>query len=248
VRSTGITAHASVGAERVGERTRCTTLRSSPPISLRTTPDGLYLASSAAGPIGGDDLRLDVDVAAGADLDIRTVAAGLVHPSAHGHSSRLDVHVTVAGGATLRWLPEPTVLVQGCDHRTVSTIRLAAGASLVWRDEVVLGRHDEPSGSLLQRLRIDVAGRPLLRSDLALGPAWPGADGPAGVGHARAVGTLVAVGGAVAAAMSCTAAPVVSVDGARLGICPLSDGAVLVTAVGDRPSAVRQALAQAMPQ
>jgi urease accessory protein len=242
--TTGLVAHASVGAERVGERTRCTTLRSSPPISLRPTPDALYLASSTAGPIGGDDLRLDVDVAAGADLDIRTVAAGLVHPSAHGHSSRFDIDVAVAGGATLRWLPEPTVLVQGCDHRTVSTIRLASGASLVWRDEVVLGRHDEPSGSLLQRLRIDLAGRPLLRNDLALGPAWPGADGPAGVGRARAVGTLVAVGAVFAASVSWAGPPRA---GVRVGRCPLSDQAVLVTVVGDRPSAVRQALDQAMP-
>lgn len=57
---TGVCAHATVGAERVGERTRCTTLRSAPPISLRPTPDALYLASSGAGPIGGDDHRLDL--------------------------------------------------------------------------------------------------------------------------------------------------------------------------------------------
>jgi urease accessory protein len=237
VRATGLTAHATVGAERVGERTRCTTLRSAPPISLRTTPDALYLVGSAAGPIGGDDVRLDVDLAAGADLDIRTVAAGLTYPSAHRHRSRFDVRATVAAGATLRWLPEPTVLVAGCDHRTTATIRLAEGATLVWRDEVVLGRHDEPSGSLLQRLRIDVGGRPLLRTDLALGPAWPGADGPAGAGAARAAGTLVMVGAAAAGA----AVPG-PVDGVRAGRCELDGDAVLLTAVGDRWSLVRRAL------
>ena len=235
--ATGLTAHATVGAERVGERTCCTTLRSAPPISLRTTPDGLYLVGSAAGPVGGDDVRLDIDVAAGADLDVRTVAAGLTYPSAHRHRSRFDVTATVAAGATLRWRPEPTVLVAGCDHRTAATVRLAEGAALVWRDEVVLGRHGEPSGSLLQRLRIDVAGRPLLRNDLALGPAWPGAEGPAGAGAARAVGTLVVVGEAAAGAVLPP-----PVDGVRSGLSELGPDAVLLTAVGDRWSLVRRAL------
>jgi urease accessory protein len=237
VRSTGLTARATVGAERVGEGTRCTTLRSAPPISLRTTPGALYLASSAAGPVGGDDVRLDVDLAAGATLDIRTVSAGLAYPSPHGHTSRSDVSATVAAGATLRWLPEPTVLVVGCDHRTTATIRLAEGATLVWRDEVVLGRHDEPSGSLLQRLRIDVAGRPLLRNDLALGPVWPGSDGPAGAGAARAVGTLVVVGEAAARIELPPA-----VDGVRTGRSELGPDAVLLTSVGDRWSLVRRVL------
>lgn len=237
MRTSGLTAHASVAAERVGPRTRCTTLRSSPPISLRTTPGALYLASSAAGPIGGDSLRLDIDVASGAELEIRTVAASLAHPSAGGHRSQLDVNVTVADGATLRWLPEQTVLVRGCDHRTMGVIRLAASGSLVWRDEVVLGRHGEPSGSLLQRLRVDVAGRPLLRNDLTVGPAWPGSDGPAGVGPARAVGTLVLVGPRAA-----ETGPAVPVDGVRVGRCELGPGAVLVTALGDRPSLVRSVL------
>ena len=50
---------AAVVAELAGDRTRCTTLRSDPPISLRDTPDGLYLVASGAGPVGGDDLHLD---------------------------------------------------------------------------------------------------------------------------------------------------------------------------------------------
>ena len=53
---------AVVAAERVGDRTRCTTLRSAPPISLRDTPDGLYLVASGAGPVGGDELSVSVSV------------------------------------------------------------------------------------------------------------------------------------------------------------------------------------------
>ena len=85
--------------------------------------------------------------------------------------------------------------------------------------------------------RIDLAGQPLLRNDLPLGPAWPGSDGPAGAGPARAVGTLVLVGAGVA-----PSEPVIPIDGVRVGRCDLAPDAVLVTALGDRPSLVRRAL------
>jgi urease accessory protein len=64
----------------------------------------------------------------------------------------------------------------------------------VFRDIVVRGRHREASGSLRQRLDVEVAGRPLLRNELRLGPRWPGADGPAGAGDAHAVAQTLAVG------------------------------------------------------
>src|SRR5690606_17050233 len=135
--------------------------------------------------------------------------------------------------ARLHWLPEPTIVVRGCDHRAAARIDLAAGAELVWREVVVLGRHQEAAGSLLQRLRVDVAGRPLLRNDLAVGPRWPGSLGPAGVGVARAVATGLVVG--PAAEHLDVADPGTSGTGAetstRVAVLPLDDHAALVTAV-----------------
>lgn len=174
-------------------RTRCTTLRSAPPISLRETPDGLYLVGSGAGPIGGDDLGLDIDVRAGASLVVRSAAAVLALPGPSGAPSRLEVRVRVSG--SLHWIPEPTVLVAGCDHTTSTRIELLGDAHVVWRETVVLGRHAEPSGSMLQRLRVDRDGRPLLRNELPLGPRWPGAEGPTGTDGARVVSSTLVVGG-----------------------------------------------------
>ena len=85
------------------------------------------------------------------------------------------------------------MLVRGCDHRSTTQVTVAGDAVLVWQEVVVLGRHAEPAGSLLQRLQVDVGGRPALRNDLAVGPRWPGSQGPAGVGDVRAVGTAVLV-------------------------------------------------------
>lgn len=228
----GLRAAARVEVDGEG---RCTVLRSAPPLTFRRTGDCLHLIGTAAGPVGGDRLRLDLVVAPGGTLTVKGVAASLVHPGPTGEPSSMELDVEVGEGATLRWLPRPMVLVDGCDHTVTARIRLGAGARLLWRDEVVLGREDEPSGSLLQRLCVDLEGRPLLRNDLAVGPRWSGSAGPAGVDGAGAIATLVGVG----------LVPVVtSVPDVRLASLPLGDGATLVTALA--PSASR--LARALPE
>jgi urease accessory protein len=215
---------AAVVAELVGDRTRCTTLRSAPPISLRDTPEGLYLVASGAGPVGGDDLQLDVEVGCGASLAVRSAAASIVLPGPSGRASSLRVRALVSG--SLRWEPEPTILVAGCDHRTTTTIELAAGATLLWREVVVLGRHDERTGSLLQRIHVDRGGAPLLRSELPVGPRWPGAEGPAGTNGSLVVTSLLVVG-------LDEPAPPAGADGAVLR---LADDAWLVTTLTGRPA------------
>lgn len=213
---------AAVVAARVGDRTRCTTLRSAPPVSLRDTPDGLFLVASGAGPVGGDHLGLDVDVGAGASLVVRSAAASIVLPGPSGAQSSFRARARVRG--SVRWAVEPTILVAGCDHRATTTIDLAAGATLWWREVVVLGRHGEPAGSLLQRLRVDRGGVPLLRTEVPLGPRWPGAGGPAGTDGARVVSSLLVVG------LDEPALPP-GTDGAVLR---LAEDAWLVTALGGR--------------
>lgn len=215
--------------------TRCTTLRSAPPISLRDTHDGLYLVGSGAGPIGGDHLTLDLSVEAGAALVVRSAAASMVLPGARGAPSSLTVRAKVTG--SLRWLPEPTVAVAGCDHRATVRIDLGRDASLVWREEVILGRHDETSGSILQAIHIDRDGAPLLRTELPLGPRWPWSAGPAGTAGARAVGSLVVVGHRTT--------PVIHDEHASA--VAIGAGAWLVTAVAD-PRRVRKVLTAALAQ
>jgi urease accessory protein len=218
---------------------RCDVLRSDPPLTFRETPAGLHWIGSAAGPIGGDDLALDVELEDAAALVLSSVAASMAHPGPSGEPSSFRLTARVGEGAELRWQPRPAVLVRGCDHRVSAELDLAAGARLVWREEVVLGRHDETSGSLRQRLVVDRAGWPLLRTELAVGPRWPGSLGPAGVDGARAVGSLLLVGLAIA--------PAVTPPDVRLAVQTLDASAVLVTALGARASAVGAALDALVP-
>ncbi len=214
-------------------------LRSEPPLTLRRTlldgPDvgqvGLHLVGSGAGPVGGDDLTLVVGVGPGSHLDLAAVAASMVMPGPHGERSISRIEVDVAAGATLSFLAPPLVLVAGCDHHVIVRVRLGAGARLLWRDEVVLGRHGEAGGSLHQRLAVDLGGRPLLRSDLAVGPRWPDTEGPAGTAGARAVGTVLVVDASGADPPADLVAGYAPRPGVRLAATTLDGPAALVSAL-----------------
>jgi urease accessory protein len=226
-----------VVVERVGDRDRCTALVSSPPLTLRNTRDGLFLVASGAGPVGGDELAVDITVESSASATVRSAAASLVLPGPTGAPSSMRVHARVGGD--LRWLPEPTVLVHGCEHTTVAHIDVTATGSVLWREEVVLGRHGEPSGSLLQRLHVDVGGRPLLRNELPVGPRWPGADGPAGLDGAGAVGSLLGVGVGRPPSLQ-------NVERSRAAVADLSSTAWLLTVVAEDARVLRRVLDDAM--
>jgi urease accessory protein len=177
-----------------GGATRLPVLSSQVPLVLRRTPDAVYLVGGAAGPIGGDELSLRITVGAGAFLRLRTAAAAIALPGLDGRESVLRVSASVAAGGRLEYLPEPVVISAGARHATVVCVTLAAGASLMLRDELLLGRHGEAGGSARTVLRADYAGRPLLRQSLEVSGTDPASLGPALLSGHRAVGSLLLAG------------------------------------------------------
>jgi urease accessory protein len=173
--------------------TRLPVLSSQVPLVLRRTPDAVYLVGGAAGPIGGDELGLRIRVGAGAFLRLRSAAASIALPGLDGRESVLRVTASVAAGGRLEYLPEPVVVSAGARHATVVSVTLAAGASLMLRDELLLGRHGEAGGRARTVLRVDHAGRPLLRQSLAVSGTDPASLGPAVLAGHRAVGSLLLV-------------------------------------------------------
>ncbi len=172
--------------------TRLTELYGEAPLLPRLTgPEQVHLVGGAAGPLGGDRLRLEVTVADGARLTMRTVAATVALRGCG--QSVLEVAVRVGRDASLRWLPEPLIAAAGCDHRVVSTVELDAGARLVWREELILGRHGESPGDVSTALRVRLDGVPLVHQELAAGPRSDGWAGAAVLGDERTVGSLLLV-------------------------------------------------------
>jgi urease accessory protein len=188
-------------------RTRISTLRSEPPITLRPTipnrqdprfvgdaPSArVCVAAAAAGPIGGDRFALRVDVGERSTLVLREVSATLVLPGARGEQSRLTVDVSVGAGATLVWLTEPVIAARDCHHVGEIRVALASDARLLLREELLLGRFAEEPGAVRQSLRVTLDGRPLLHQEMAVGGDAPAWASPAVTGGHLAIGSLLVV-------------------------------------------------------
>jgi urease accessory protein len=242
--------------------TRLVVLRGEPPLLVRRTGGRggpgvtVHLVGGAAGPLRGDELRVEVTVGAAAHLTVRSVAAQLALPGrAHLPPSRLAVQARVEG--TLLWSPEPLIAAAGCAHETRTLVEVAEGGELLWREELVCGRHAEPTGSARLATTIRHAGRTIYRHDLAVGPDE---HSPAVLGDFRALGTLVAVQGpsrafsdtarhattppreTFAATDRAPGLPETPAATERAAVMPLAGGGVLATAVGADIRAVRAVL------
>jgi urease accessory protein len=240
-------------AELVAERgpageLRLPVQRSQAPLVLRRTADAVYLVSGAAGPLGGDQLELRIEVRAGARLRLRTVAAAVALPGRSGQESRLTVTATVGPGARLEYLPEPMVVADGARHRTDVRVDLAEDASLVLRDEILLGRHGERGGACRTRLAVDRDGgsgrRPLLRHELDVAGDDPAAGGPAVLAGHRACGTLLTVepGEAGVVAEADGAGGTGGAADSWVAVMPLAGPGVLVTALAHDTRTLRRRL------
>ncbi|GLL00223.1 urease accessory protein UreD [Dactylosporangium matsuzakiense] len=179
-------AAARIVAELEAGRTVLRVLKGEPPLLPRLTgPGEVHLVGGAAGPLGGDELSLEIEVGPGAALCVRTVAASIALPARSGAESLLTVHATVAESAFLAFLPEPIVAAARCHHHNVSIVDIAEDAGLVWREEAVLGRFGEEPGRLRLSTTARRADRPWYRSDVTA------ARSPAELGDARVLASLL---------------------------------------------------------
>ncbi|MGN6753656.1 MAG: urease accessory protein UreD [Intrasporangium sp.] len=247
-----MSAHAVVATELSARRngaacTRVSTLRSEAPLVLRPTvrrePEPwaanrsgaarVCLSAGAAGPVGGDELTLDVQVGAGSTLVLGEISATLLLPGADGAASRTTVRVTVEAGGTLLWWPQPVIAAHACNHLTEVRIELATDARLVMREEILLGRHNEAPGLLRQRLSVRRDGLPVHLQDLELGSAT--GRSPAVLGDHRALGNILVV------APDPLPDTTILLDHQSL-VMPLAAGSVLISALGQDNLEVRRRL------
>ncbi|MEU8983867.1 urease accessory protein UreD [Streptomyces sp. NPDC048309] len=191
-----LTATARIVAAR---NDRLPVLDSSGALALRRTrAAGPYTRVTRVGvmsaPLNGDRLAVEAEACDGARLHVDSAAATVALPGCRPGPARYDVTLTVGDDAELRWLPKQLISARGSELRMHTRVELAATARLVLREEQVLGRHGEETGSLANRLTVHRAGRLLLDQELAYGPAAPaGWDGPTGLAGHRAVGQLLVV-------------------------------------------------------
>ncbi|MEV0319779.1 urease accessory protein UreD [Streptomyces sp. NPDC050658] len=218
------------------------------PLAVRRTrsagPDGAHvtLVGAMSAPLGGDRLAIEAAAHDGARLRVGSAAATLALPGQSKEAARYDVRLTVGDDAGLRWLPEQLISVRDSELRLTTRAELAPRATLVLREEQVLGRTGEGPGRLSSRLTVRRAGRPLFDQELSCGPGAPGGwDGPAVLAGHRALGQLIVVRPEFAHDL-----PEPAVLGEWATRTPLAGPAVLVTAVAPDALRVRRVLDEAL--
>src|SRR5262249_38185959 len=92
--------------------------------------------SYGGGLVDGDALRIALRVGPGAAAYLATQSSTKVYPGAASQTIVADV----GDGGLLVSLPDPVVCFAGARYRQDATIRLGAGAGLVWLDGLTAGR------------------------------------------------------------------------------------------------------------
>jgi urease accessory protein len=155
------------------------------------------LINLSGGLTGGDRMDWAAEAGPGARLTLTTQACEKVYRARDGVAGQRAA-LTLGADARLDWLPQETILFDGGALSRTLEADLAAGATLLAVEAVVLGRTamDETvrTGSLHDRWRIRREGRLVFADDLRLdGPIWELAAAPPVLGGGRAFASLLLV-------------------------------------------------------
>jgi len=92
-------------------------------------PCHVYLVHPPGGVVGGDELRIDVQVDLGAHALITTPAATKFYRCDGRHSSQSQE--LRATGATLEWLPQENIFYRGADVRTATRVHVDSDSRFI---------------------------------------------------------------------------------------------------------------------
>jgi len=125
----------------------------------------VYLLHPPGGLVGGDELRVDLGVDAGAHALVTTPAATKIYRTAAAPVHQIQ-HLRVAAGGVLEWLPQEAILYDGARATLETRVDLAADARFIGIDAVCFGlpARNAPfaRGHCRQRFDVRRDGRPLL--------------------------------------------------------------------------------------
>lgn len=156
------------------------------------------LLNCAGGVTGGDRLSLAARAEAGTTLTLATQAAERIYRALPGERGRIETRLDVAEGARVNWLPQETILFEGCSLERSLTIELQEGATLLLTEPLVFGRlamgETLASARVLDRMEVRRAGVPIYLDRIRLaGDVQAQLDRPGVAGGARAMASLVYV-------------------------------------------------------
>lgn len=182
------------------ERTRLTERQHVGPLLVQRPfhPEGppchAYIVHPPGGVVGGDELRLAVDVRPGAHALLTTPAAAKFYRS-DGRTARQE-QILRADGSVLEWLPQESIFYPRALVRSTTRIELQANAKFVGWEIACLGlpASAQPfdEGELHLHLELWVERLPLLLDRLRISGVDGLNDTRWGLGGHEAIGTMLA--------------------------------------------------------
>lgn len=147
--------------ERRGEATVLAGRRHEGPLRVQKAlyPEGQHLCHAIvlhppAGIAGGDQLRIDIGIGAGAQALLTTPGAGKWYRSA-GAEAGQSVTLKVGAGGTAEWLPQESIVFDGAVARMRTQVDLAESARYLGVETICFGRR--ASGESFDRGRLHLA-------------------------------------------------------------------------------------------
>ncbi|WP_281646294.1 urease accessory protein UreD [Parendozoicomonas sp. Alg238-R29] len=132
----------------------------------------LYILHPPGGLVAGDRLQQSITVQPGAAGVVTTPAAGKVYFSQSGSQQKQIIELKVGNDASLEWLPQETILYNGCAAAMETRVTLTGTARYIGWEIICLGRTASGEhfnqGSLLQTVRLERDGKPLFQERMHL--------------------------------------------------------------------------------
>lgn len=192
-----------LGFEQRGERSVLARRLHHGPLSVQRAfhpePDGTchtYVLHPPGGIVGGDRLRLSVDVAQSARVLLTTPAATKFYRSA-GPRAEQSLRLCAGRDSQLEWLPQETIVYDAARLRNETRVELAEGAAFLGWEVLCFGRPVSGErfvrGAIEQRLEVYRGARPLLLERARYAGAGPELTASWGLGGRPVMGTLLCV-------------------------------------------------------
>ncbi len=100
----------------------------------------MVLTNTSGGVTGGDRFRTEIVAEDCACVTVTTQTAERAYRAQPGHVGRVDTTLRIGAGSRINWVPQETILFDGCAFVRRLTVELGEGSSALVVEPVVFGR------------------------------------------------------------------------------------------------------------
>ena len=201
------------------------------------------LVNTAGGVTGGDRFEVSARAAPRTQVCITTQAAERIYRAVDARAGRISTRLAVGDDATFSWLPQETILFDGCQLKRKLEVEVSAKGRFLMLEPLVFGR--EASGETLascalhDSVSIYLQGQPIYLDRVRLsGDVTSTLQRPAVGGGVRALASLVLVADDAVALLPSVRAILPDTGGASL----LGDRVLVVRLLSPDSYALRKTL------